>query len=243
MTTMPENPLRVMIAGDLPFLRYAPTCIASIRANTTGPIDVGVVTNGVSEAVKQKLVDACPGVTLHFREINTDSLSGVSTTDLLNEMSYARILMPKLVDWDRFVYLDIDVIVQSDLRKLSDLDLHGSPLAAAVQGHLGINTGVLVVDAEMWRRENLEKTLIEYAMTHKLEKADQDAIIAVIGDRILEFDVSWNTPAELMWTPEEKLSDATLDQADILHYITGFKPWSPLVRWLGNQLLLARWDR
>ena len=48
----------------------------------------------------------------------------------VNELTYARFLIPELIQKDRVLYLDSDVVVNSSLSNLFHVDMKGCPIAA-----------------------------------------------------------------------------------------------------------------
>ena len=240
---MTENgPVRIMIAGDLAFLRHAPTCIAAIRACTPGDIEIGVVTSGISDGVQALLRKSCPEVTLQFITINLDQLKDVFLRPHLSILTYARILMPEMTEWKRFIYLDLDIIVQRNLRELYEIDLQGHPLASVKDPSGGVSAGLLVVDAEAWRLEKAVDALIAFAVETKPWNADQDSIDAVFRDRVMFLDKNWNVFIKLLWDSPESYANDRLDEVHAIHYISAFKPWN-IGRLFGNRLALDRWDK
>ena len=48
----------------------------------------------------------------------------------INEMSYGRIMIPDLIDEERVLYLDSDIVVNNNLDDLFNLDMGSHPIAA-----------------------------------------------------------------------------------------------------------------
>lgn len=69
--------------------------------------------------------------------------------------------------------------------------------------------------------------------------ADQIAIQAVCGDRVVRLDSRWNTMVDSMWGGH-MLTPAYIESATITHYVTPFKPWN-LGRFFIPRPLVERW--
>jgi len=100
---------------------------------------------------------------------------------------YARLIIPELKpDIKKAVYLDTDVIALDDIRKLWNESLDGYAFAAAADigyddyffkncvnnlnvssKHIYANAGVLLLDCEKWRKENISKKLLQLAEQYK----------------------------------------------------------------------------
>ena len=131
---MADAPVRVMIAADKAYLRRAPTTLASLRAATSGPIEVGVVMSGMSESHQKSFRAACPGRDITFYDLGDAVPSTMATRFYLSPFAFARIFMPTLNDWSRFLYIDIDMTVLQDVRPLFEMEMEGAPLAAVQTG-------------------------------------------------------------------------------------------------------------
>lgn len=123
-------------------------------------------------------------------------------------------------DYSRALYLDGDMIALRDIAPLFDADLEGKPLGAIrdfgmcgmvaagdaegkhwqeyLREHLGfskaeayINSGLLLMDLEAWRRDGLCEKLLETALSRNWEAHDQDVINRCFHGRIRYLDPCW----------------------------------------------------
>ena len=93
-------------------------------------------------------------------------------------MMYARLLLPTMLpDLDKVIYLDCDLVVNSDLQELWDFDVNGVAVAM-VPDHLYkdattlerlkmtngeyLNSGVIVMNLEYWRKHNVQKRVLSF---------------------------------------------------------------------------------
>lgn len=237
------GPVRLFLAADRAVFRHIPAVLNSARAVTSRPLEVGVVVHRVAEPERAALAAKLPEVRFAFFESDQARLAGLKVKRNLSPLTFARLLMPDLVDWDRYVYLDVDLLILRDLGALQDTPLDGHPAAAVRSGGDGpINGGVLVVDAALWRARGLGAQMLDYARRHSPKEADQDSIEAVIGAEILPLDPRWNRLVDTVWGPPVADPEALLREAWILHFITGFKPWN-LGCWRIPAPLTAAWAR
>jgi len=157
--------------------------------------------------------------------------------------SYLRLLAPHFLPHDeRAIYLDADTIVRSDVGALLHWPLNGRPLAAvrdylpcvgdAVGNYdsLGLdprapyfNAGVLVMDLDLWRRENNTDEVVEICQRHtpfllaqgRWPQYEQYGLNVVVAGRWATLPGCWNHGSELVG-----------EDARIVHFIGNGKPGS-----------------
>ncbi|WP_426979998.1 glycosyltransferase family 8 protein (plasmid) [Pseudarthrobacter sp. O4] len=180
----------------------------------------------------------------------------------ISQTAYARFLAPQLAQGssDRILYLDADTLVKGSLEPLLTLPLGGRPAAAVCdriietvshpQGlpnwrDLGLapdapyfNSGVLLMDCQLWRDEQIAERLYAYCFGRgdDLELFDQEALNAVLGREIVALDPEYNmftnhlcnetVPGEAP-LQRDPLSPEDIASARIVHYIGHLKPWKP----------------
>lgn len=156
---------------------------------------------------------------------------------------------------ERIIYMDGDTAVNGNLRSLWQTPLDDNcPLAAVVDANSTsalthyaiktsvdvpyINSGVLLINLDCWRRENSSSTLVSVAL-EKLETfpyIDQDLINYVFGNRIMLLPIKYNFQTififskEFYWMVDYKYVDeirSIIKEKNpvIIHYITANKPW------------------
>lgn len=217
--------VRVFVAADKAVFRYIPAVLNSALSVTSRPLQVGIMYEGVTKRSLDSLVAKFPAIDFNFFKIPPSVISQLPTKKNISTVAFARLLMADMVSWEKFVYLDVDILVRKDLAELYDTAIGEHPAAAVVM-HSGINSGVMVINAAVWRARKLSGTLLDYARIHQPKEADQGTMQAVIGSEIQPLDGRWNTLVDSMWGPRDTNPDLHIEQAWILHFITGFKPWN-----------------
>lgn len=114
-----------------------------------------------------------------------------------NLMNYMRLRLPKLLPRaDRILYLDSDLSIHTDLCLLFHQDLKGLPLGAVDGGTLkwcidhhfypkvglkdedrSFNSGVLLLDAEIWRNQDIAGQALAFGREHQVH--DQTVLNAL----------------------------------------------------------------
>ncbi len=165
----------------------------------------------------------------------------------IDKQTYYRLLIPNLVNAKRVVYLDADLIVLGSIEKILNIDLLDYPIAAVenpgFKNHslLGMNpdskyfnAGVLVMNLEMWRSENLANKVINFIQTNSnlIEFWDQCALNAILNGRWFPLDPAYNFQASfynienqknLVYKNEDIISAS--NNPIIVHFSGSSKPW------------------
>ncbi|MES2695346.1 MAG: glycosyltransferase family 8 protein [Verrucomicrobiota bacterium] len=158
-------------------------------------------------------------------------------------MTYARLALPELVDEPKLVYVDADMVVQGDVVPLFAADFGNAIVAASpdvVIGRLSgenlpleqlqlspdapyLQAGFLIINLDLWRRENVSTRVLEYLKTwpQHAKHWDQSALNVVLYRRWHALKTTWNAPAH--WA-EQRRGPCNLDDA-VLHFVGPHKPW------------------
>ncbi|TNB55416.1 glycosyltransferase family 8 protein [Campylobacter helveticus] len=118
---------------------------------------------------------------------------------------------------EKCLYLDVDMLVFSDLRELFCLDLQDYLVAASKdvqqwqgtlfvgkskdknirnltieKGPLYFNAGFMLINLKQWRAESLEKKMVSVANSHVFEVGDQDILNYGVNRKVLMLPCKWN---------------------------------------------------
>ncbi len=122
-----------------------------------------------------------------------------NSNTIYTDFAYAKLLISELLDEDKVLYLDSDIIVRNDISSLWNIDL-GDYYAAGVldngghlRGHkesLGINgkyinTGVILLNCKKIREDGLTQKFFDVVNSKDLKYPDQDAFNYVCDDNLL----------------------------------------------------------
>lgn len=253
----PSTP--IAISTDENYLPYTKVLISSIAASSKGKIDLMVLHCGISEDKTSSLIDWASRkigsrFSVRFIDVQRPALSGVfenfTQTGYLACASLYRLLLPEiLVQYDKIVYLDVDIAVQSDIAELYAIDIGdnlfggvedcGMPRNTWLQPEYaewlrakGIedyaqcaNSGVLLMNLAEFRKAAMLGTMVNLACESKW-LVDQDAFNIACKGRIKLIDPTWNiqTFPEGMRRQRKILREAS---PRIIHYVGGAsKPWN-----------------
>ena len=155
----------------------------------------------------------------------------------INDYSYVRIYLPRLIKADRILYLDSDIIVNGDLNPFLELEI-SEPYALAMTLDIldmkTYNSGVILFDCNRWHQMELEDACrIIIRQEKNITNGDQTVINLACADYIQELPTYYNSQVGYdminsygtMPMPFEDLLDK---HALISHYLTPDKPWNLL---------------
>ena len=190
------------------------------------------------------------GGELFEKEIDDNVMKDVPVA-MLSKETYYRLMAPRLLpeNLDRILYLDIDMIVTGNIRKIYEADFGNKLFMAVPDTSVGleplkkklhmkknsvyINAGVLLMNLEKLRQEfDLEEAL-EFARKHpdRVPNCDQDVINGLYNERIghLEWDYNYearfHSLRDILSYPFQ--CRRLQKKIKIIHYMGADKPWKP----------------
>lgn len=250
---------------------------ALARIDTHLQVEVLILDGGITDANRSRIervaMNAKSDATIRWVRPDMSEFSGLRTTHWGSPASYLPLLIPGLAgDADYALYLDSDLLVQSDLsvlwQELDDspetyvhavIDYGFHTLGEALKDDgaqkLGLNpeapyfnSGVLLINLERWRTDEVADRAMEFASNHPdiMRFTDQDALNAVLEGSWTALDPSWNVLVgsidrllarsnELGLDPEA-LEHRLRREPKIMHFSGSQKPWKPGYARLGRRL-------
>ncbi len=217
-----------------------------------------------------KLKSMCTELSVDLRFLYPENSIFAQCNHRLNVHSamYYHLLLPSLLPaCDKVLYLDTDMLVESDICPLWDTDISKYPCAAVQQSdapfvsspyalenykELGIapdtpycNAGLLLMNLTFWRRENIGERILAYCKEHRDTVCywDQDGINAVLSGSWLMLNPVWNVGIEALQThgwvaSDPECAEALVQHQRIIHFLLT-KPWEASCRHPKRSLFLS----
>ena len=162
------------------------------------------------------------------------------TRDYYTNATYYRIFIQNLFpQYDKALYLDVDILVMGDISELYNVDLGDNLVGAVtedimtnvdvfgryVEEFLGIerhkffNAGVLVLNLKKYREEDVEKQFLKLLGQYKFRVTqDEDYLNVICKDKVRYIEQGWN---------KSPIEDPTFDESTLklVHYKINYKPW------------------
>ena len=173
--------------------------------------------------------------TIHNVHFDKELFEGYKTGPHINYATYFRFFATEVVDSDRVLYLDSDIIVTGELTSLFKLNLKGYSIGAvddvyAYEGReSGFNAGVLLMDTAKWKEHSIVNRLLELAaeQNQAVHLGDQSILNIYFEDNWLALDEEYNymVGVDIYHLSQEceRLDD---NPPAIVHYASHDKPWN-----------------
>ena len=195
------------------FCQHLAALIQSIISHNSAGIVGHVVSNGLNESNSTALMSMqTETFKLRFYEVQESNFPAASIStryeQRLNKTTYYRILLPDLLDVDKVLYLDADMLVLGDIQPLWETSLSGMPLAAVIDSSLTqqkrwkvlnttkahyFNAGLLLMDLTCWREKKLKERVFSFSSSSvDLEYNDQDLLNLALNEQVMLLDENWN---------------------------------------------------
>ena len=230
----------IVFAADHNFVM--PTCvaIASLLSTKKSGVeyDINIIidddlTENDRKILEKQVADISSGSSLHFIEIGKTFDNGFEIREI-SKACYNRLMIPWLMNYDKVIYSDGDIIFNGDISDIYRIDL-GEKLVAGYGGNVWkkgiikkylkkigadpneyINSGFLLINSRLQREQNLKPKYLELAK-RKFIYQDQDIINLVCKGKIGKLPAEYNVkPIDVSKFPEGSVK--------VIHYI-GLKPW------------------
>lgn len=199
---------------DDSYVQHCAVMLASLFDNNPKiQFRIFIIHDGISHKKQQNLTEFLDKEHKEFLLINVDKsvFKGVPICEHFSVANYFRILIPKLVDNNigKILFLDSDMIIRRDITPLWNIDIEEYSHAAVenprvscdYKQNLGIaknssyfNSGVLLINLQMWRRLNVMQNTIKFIAQHpeKIHYVDQDALNYILENKWLKIESQWN---------------------------------------------------
>lgn len=207
--------LRLACGGDASYLVHNAAMLASVLEHR-GDFEVEVfhLHGPPLPEAEAKLLEGMverAGGTLRCLPVTSETAASLPGSRHLTAATWYRIFLPELLpDVDRILYLDADVVVRESLAPLWSTDLEGNTVAAVTnvfepwnfgwpEHGLGLrtpyfNAGVLLMDLERMRRDDVAAKILEHAAANegRMPFGDQDPLNAVLAESRKSLHPRWN---------------------------------------------------
>lgn len=241
----------IVCVSDENYIQHTAVMLCSLFENNTNKnFDIYLFTTGIKTDTKKSLQDLCMQyhAKLICKTYSTNELSNLPVGQW-NTIMYFKLLIPQLLpsNTDRCLFLDVDMIINTDIAPLYDIDLNDATIAAAedmpdcikIKNRLGlkqtdvyINSGVMVCNLLKWRKKEKEQPIIKFTKSiSNIITNEQDVIALYFKGEMKILPIKWNmTTFYFMRKP--KIFDKYLPQLKetrkhpgIIHFACPIKPW------------------
>ncbi|WP_277203477.1 DUF4422 domain-containing protein [Veillonella seminalis] len=247
-----DESVNVCMSFDDNYLAPGLTTLISLLIHTNAKVNIYLLCDDRLSDKSRQLIKLNMGNNGHveFIDVNAQSLSGLPLNrEYISINTYYRLLIHELIDVDKIIYMDSDVIVADDILNLWHEDITGYCIAGALDEggimqsrrlSLGadsnyINAGILVFNLKEIKTKYADPLRL-YLETYYFNRdlislQDQDILNIAFKDEIKVLPLKWNVNGRIFEVNELdfKYSKAdierSLDDLGIIHYTDRKKPW------------------
>ncbi|MBK0348157.1 glycosyltransferase family 8 protein [Aerococcaceae bacterium zg-ZJ1578] len=176
--------------------------------------------------INEKLIafDSC----IIDKKITHSSYQNYKTFEHISEATFYRYHIPELIEEDKVLYLDSDILIVKDLSSLYDIDVEHTSIVAVRDSNIkkDFNAGVLLINNYKWHEKNiLRRALsIHEKSDATLDFADQDVLNELFKNEWMEISDIYNMQ---IFGENLKLKRYTVpEDTVVVHYLTSIKPWA-----------------
>ncbi|GAB2699476.1 glycosyltransferase family 8 protein [Mucilaginibacter koreensis] len=218
--------ISIVIVTDEHYVIMLAALLKSIEENhiTTENIDVYVVEDGVTAKSKQCIADTITSAQIRVHWINISEALPANVQLPVDRTSfpmiaYMRLFIPYFIPpaVSKVIFLDVDMLVMTDISRLWTIELGQYPVAAVqdpllmtFSNHWGgvknykalgftpgtpyFNSGMLVINTKQWEQEQIAQQVIDVVNRNKAyaNYPDQYGLNIVLANRWLKLDNRWN---------------------------------------------------
>lgn len=240
-----ENAIRICMACDDKYAMHCAAAVASMIDNHKSgeKLEFFILNREISPKSKKRLEKAGNTKNSSLKIINVDpkEFEGCPVPENMHFTleTYFRLKLPDFFpDFDKILYIDVDVTVLGDIKELWDFDVDGvfagvceditraGHLSCFIKDFQNFNAGVMVINLKKWREENISRKCFDFIEQHseKIIWVDQDVLNSVLIPVVRYFERCWN----LEYTPDYDVVSGLYPENEIklIHHITRNKPWN-----------------
>lgn len=247
MTNDERKIIPIFFATDDNYIPFLAVAIKSLldNANKGYFYNIHILTDGLKdesiENLKGNMSSNSRLIINNMREcvVDIESSLNASLRDYYTISIFYRLFIAKLYpEYHKAIYLDCDLVVLGDISELYNIDTEGNVFGVVVDdviasnpvfrkyARLGVgvddnryfNSGVLLMDLDKYREENILNKFLHLLITYNFETAapDQDYLNVLCKDKVKYLERGWDRMS----------TDENYDgELYIIHYNNFRKPW------------------
>lgn len=209
-----EDLVNIAMITDNNYVKPTIIAITSLKYNKLENTNykIYILTTNLSNK-NINLLKKCQANDIEIEILNKNNIvenfQGINQDRHVTPAALIKFFLPQIFpNLDKILYLDGDILIQKDLKKLYDTDIKQN-YAAVVKDTLGVldrkhmnkidiknefyfNSGVMLLNLEKMRQDNITDKLIEFRISKKQHFMDQDAFNGVVGHNVEYMSYKYN---------------------------------------------------
>ncbi|MBV5326035.1 MAG: glycosyltransferase family 8 protein [Chlorobium sp.] len=247
-----KNTVNIVFATDKNYIQHLSAALVSLLENNKDlSFTVYIISSGMSEKSYRNIDEIIKNGNCTVKHITvSDELFVKLATahPFYPKGTYYRLLIPDLIDEEKILYLDSDIIVNGSIKELYNQDVEDYFVCAIEdpgfdrhrqlqmdKESIYFNSGMMLINLAKWKSTGLQKKVIDF-IEHNPDAIwfpDQCGLNSVINGRWKKVPLKYNQQSSIFSDDFEKKFDCfsveELAEAKknpvIIHYTGGSKPW------------------
>jgi len=228
--------INVVFGVDGYVSQLAVSMVSMFESNKNNKIQVYIIClnlNSDDQAALDEIAHRYEGV-IKYLSFEPSKLKNLKAFFHLTHATFYRLFIADLLtEIDKVIYLDCDIIVEADISELWKLDVEGCGNAGVIfngadtEQRLGVaggkdmNAGILLMNLDYWRKNNISKKCVEWLEKTESAYMDNDAMNVVLHGAQKGIEERWNlNPIHF-----KNYSEESNHPSRILHFAGAIKPW------------------
>lgn len=237
--------IHIAITHNDNYTEYCVTTMTSIIANKGDEeIVFHIIDGGLSEFSKSKIIEV-PNCEVIFDKIDMDMFKEYKKADYYPVQILFTMILPSVVNVDKLLYLDCDLVVNSSLKELWNMDIEDNYIIGVEDANgvkyakkFGLkkesrffNTGMMLINCKKWRDDFIPARAVQIAIdnTGTPYGYDQTVLNQLFEGKVKYVDLKWNLqycPINVYPTYQSKKEyKNAIKAANIVHFVGDYKPW------------------
>lgn len=240
-----EN-IHVALTFDDNYLEQSIVLMTSILANKNADekIFFHILDGGLSDFSKEILWNM-KNCIVEFHQVDENIFKAYKKTDYYPVSMLYTMILPDIINVDKLIYLDSDMVVNSSLRELWQTNLEENYIGAVEDANgkkyikkfkmkkesKFFNTGVMLINCKKWREDDIPRRAVEFSMAHTGTRFgfDQTVLNILFEGNVKFLNLKWNLqycPINVWPTYKDKDEyKNAIKNPSIIHYVGDYKPW------------------
>ena len=224
-----SNAVAVVVSSSNEYIPYLSVFLQSLteHCNPQNVYEINILEQNITNENKKKIIQQISNNNIKVNFVNMkqslQKFNKLCEDRHFTVDTYSRFFIPKLLpQYDKCLYLDIDMLVLADVKELFDTDMEGNSIGACRDAIMNglyeqnraymqkyfketlnmdspqnyFQGGVSIMNCEKMRRENTMENLINLALSKKVLFVDQCITNMYFKNDIKYIDMSWNYEIE-----------------------------------------------
>ena len=242
----------IVFATDKNYIQHLCAALISLLENNNDMVfDIYILSSGMSKTSLNRInsISNSYHCTINYITISDELfVEHAIAHPFYPKGIYYRLLIPELIDKDKVLYLDCDIIVNGSIKELYNIDLKDYYVGAIEDPGFDrhdqlrmnksakyFNSGIMLINLAKWKNTGLQKKVIEFIENNpdSIWFPDQCGLNSIINGQWISVPLKYNQQTSIFSESFEEMFDCfTKDELKeakinpvIVHYTGGSKPW------------------